>query len=294
MKSRKPRSAKRRSQDRDTNTAEGQTPIGSKPHFRTLEVDYGSWIPYVTTLVPVLLVTLKVLALAHWDYTLVPVVLRALNFAAVALAVLLTLSPLLCLGILHFLPRLIRAGQIHPLVASVIGLTVSLWAITAIPIALAAVIAPMAIYFTAKSWRPVPPDPERRNEQSGAVSHPFSALVIKKSLIGTFVGCVIFLGFIYPNSSASWLPVEAIETKYAPAVVAFVLESGDHDLTVVPLGPDDPVIIRQDDVTKRTLCSLAGRSWKRQAITMPLLRFTERPMRGKMMPICAEIAPAQR
>lgn len=294
MKSRKPRSTKHRSQARDTNTKKDQTPIHSKLHFRRLEVDYGSWIPYVTTLVPVLVVTLKVLALAHWDYALVPVVLRALNFAAVALAALLTLSPLLCAGILYFLPRLIRAGQVHPLVASAIGLAVSLWALAAIPVAYAAILVPIAIYITANAWRPAPPNPERRNSQNGAADHTLSPSTIKKSLTGTFAVCTVFLGYIYPNAAASWLPIEAIETEQAPTFIAFVLESGDHDLTAVPLGPDDPIIIRQDDITKRTLCRLAIRSWKQQAITMPLLRFAERPMRGRTMPTCTELAPAQK
>ncbi|WP_143091423.1 hypothetical protein [Lentzea albida] len=271
-----------------------QAPASLNDAPKRLEFDYGSWVPTLITVVPVVIATLKILSLAHWDYTLVPVVLRALDIGAVALAVLLTSSPLFCASVLYFLPRLVRLGQVHMLVGAAIGLAISLWTLFAVPVAYAAFLAPTSIFVTGTLWRHVPGIAERRQADAGPTTAiGYVSSILGKSLISVAVIYTVFAVYIYPNGAGSWLPVEVIEKTDKSKIVAYVLEAGDHDLTAMPLSSDDPMIIRQDDVARRTLCRLARPSWRKQALTMPLLRFSERPMRGTVMPTCDDLVPSR-
>lgn len=294
MTSRKRRSAKRRSLTKSSQAANTQVPAELNDVSKKLEFDYSFWVPVLITVIPVVFAALKVLSMAHWDHTLVPVVLRALDVGAVALAVLLTSSPLLCAVSLYFIPQLVRVGQINPLVGAALGLAISLWALFAIPITYAALIVPTSIFVISKlrSHTPgfsKPRQADVRPERSGGYFTSFLA----KPILGVAVMYVFFMVHIYPTAAGSWLPVEVIEKKDTSKVVAFVLESGDHDLTAMPLSSDDPMVIRQDDVARRTLCRLTRPSWIKQSLTMPLLRFFERPMRGAVMPTCDNLVSSQ-
>ncbi|MFE9750726.1 hypothetical protein ACFYOT_37955 [Saccharothrix saharensis] len=79
---------------------------------------------------------------------------------------------------------------------------------------------------------------------------------------------ILGLGMGVANASI-WLPPEKVQTRQDPAgFMAYVLESGDHDLTVLREGPR-PAIFRQDDVVARTLCT-------RMDHTGPVKRFIDR------------------
>lgn len=256
--------------------------------------DYGSWVPYITTVVPVLIATLKVLSLAHWDYVLVPVVLRALDFGAIALAVMTALSPFACLWVVNLLPRFISVRKVHPLLGFTLILIAALWSLATVPflyslpIFLSGVMAMnrMASVMWGRFQR------EQKGESveiETLTPERFLWQVLRGAALLAAVILIVFFTYLFPNTANAWLPAEVIEKADSSKLAAYVLESGDHDLTAIPLAPDDPVIIRQDDIVKRTLCRIAGPSWLNRATSVPWWRFSERSNRGTSMPVCVDV-----
>ncbi|MEU4762443.1 hypothetical protein AB0H12_04260 [Actinosynnema sp. NPDC023794] len=70
--------------------------------------------------------------------------------------------------------------------------------------------------------------------------------------------------------SPAWVPLERVETRDARHV-GWVLESGDHDLSLLEEDSRNAVVLRQDVITKRTFCDKGGDGRPRPADALSLL-----------------------
>jgi hypothetical protein len=69
---------------------------------------------------------------------------------------------------------------------------------------------------------------------------------------------VVLVVLAMPNcGTPAWSPLERVETRDGP-YVGWVLESGDHDLSLLEERSRNPVVLRQDAITQRTFCAKDG------------------------------------
>ncbi|WP_189213744.1 hypothetical protein [Actinokineospora fastidiosa] len=221
------------------------------------------------TVLPALVATCRILSLARWDFTLLPVVLKAAEFNVVVLpAFLLSYHIMGLLGIV-LVVRMLRARAISLVaarlsLASLVGF--GLMFTSAVHVVLLSIVSTLAL-------REVDPD------------KPTAWYV--KLAFGAFGSVYAVLFFLRLMSNTNyWLPSEIIELKdNAGKHVVYVVESGDHDLTAIPVEWKDPLIIRQEDIARRTLCAWWQPTTAERIFRLPIVQLLQ-PEREQKMPPC--------
>lgn len=203
-----------------------------------------SWSPWEVaglslTTVPVAVVVGRLLLFTEFDLDLIRLVARGLDFGAVAVSVF---TPTLAL-----LPAL--------------GFTLAVWpvrrwrplfrvALAASSIAAAALLPLLWVGLSALAISGV--------WQSRRIAVELGRADRRSSALATLLP-VVAAALLFNLSTGFWLPAEAIDKADGSRVVGYVVEAGDHDLTVIEQTAKRPEILRQDSVVKRTLCSTRDR-----------------------------------
>ncbi|MFJ6669668.1 hypothetical protein ACIQMJ_01010 [Actinosynnema sp. NPDC091369] len=276
-KSRKPRAARRAERAAAERAVAERTTAertAAEPGDRELPAvepgaDRVGAMSLVLTALPVLVAMFRILSMAHWDYTLVPVVLKSADFGAVAVSALF--------ASLHVVAMVGMGLAVIGARKGLVKARSALFAIMAIT-ALSTFLVPaaFAVLIIATSFMAVP---LLRN------AHPVS----RPWKIGYAVLALIYSFSIVSHLSADgpyWLPAEVIETTDGRKLVAHVVESGDHDLTAIPVTREEPLIIRQDRITSRTLCRNRPSGLVGQAARLPIAVLVFDRGRPDSMPSC--------
>jgi hypothetical protein len=197
-------------------------------------------ISLALTALPVLVAMFRILSMAHWDYTLVPVVLKSADFGAVAINSLFSSLHIVAVVSIGLVVLAARKGLVRTTPAFVAINAISVLSIFLVP-ALYSVLIILATFPAIYSLR----TPTRPLSTTRKVTLVISVLLYSYVMVN-------HLG----ANGRFWLPAEIIETVDQQKLVAHVVESGDHDLTFIAHDTRRPEILRQDSVRGRTLCTL--------------------------------------
>jgi hypothetical protein len=206
--------------------------------------DRDALLGHVLVLAPVLVGVVKLLSFARWDPDNVRVVARTLDLAAITVVVVLPVLPLLLLAAAALvLNRLLVAGAGNRPLAAVAGAFALVAFFAVPPLHFSAVLLELLWFATVVVAR-------RRGEDH---TDPGAPLV-------RVTGAAVVVLALSLTTTAAWLPSEVITRADGTRDIGYVLEAGDHDLTIMNARTGTAEILRQDDVRKRTLCR-AGSHW---------------------------------
>lgn len=197
----------------------------------------------------------KVLILADFDMRVLPVVLRGLDFVAVAFSVFLAAFPpflcvlaFFCVGLFE---RLWSSQWWGLLAWSIVLLGLS---IVVLPILFSVT---LVLFSLARAGRWLY---RRRRGKASPTDSAHDELRMAVARLGprlvVVAAAFVALGGAVSSADATWLPTERVETTNGTRV-GWVLDAGDHGLTMLEASTGVPFIIRQDDVVERSFCVLA-------------------------------------
>ncbi|MFI9815801.1 hypothetical protein [Saccharothrix variisporea] len=216
---------------------------GRGTHRENLE----QWLNYAFITAPVLLALIRVLVVARFDEQRLKVLLRTLDITAVVVSTIVPVLPLLAGFVVAVVLRELsdRPWWRRRFVV-LVGAFLLLGAAVKLPMAYTFV---LLVVLGVELWR-----------LSGGVER---TSVVKRRLGRLVMGLATLVAVAYVEffgASRMWLPTEVVRTA-SGAETGFVLEAGDHDLTLMRRDGGRILIVRQDEVEKRTLCRLEENGW---------------------------------
>lgn len=242
----------------------------------------------VATVGSILIAGVNLFAFVRFDLAVLPVVLRNLDFVAVAFSAMVTMLLLLPGAVFgRMAPWLAEPGVdvLLKIVVSVLaaGVTVLffLWVcLLFVPL----FVGPFVIHLVVQR---IPWKNAMLREWIDLYEEPGD-----KSFVHYF-GFIILVGLMLLTvftGQAQWVPSEKVYTK-SEQYVGYVLEAGDHHLTILKYNSREPLILQQDDVQRRVLCETnetrTRNSWADTNLTLPELLFGSAAK--VRVPSCADV-----
>ncbi|WP_199441075.1 hypothetical protein [Umezawaea beigongshangensis] len=216
----------------------GPVPVGEIVGGWLRSWDRDALLGYVLVLAPVLVGLVKLLSFARWDPDNVRVVARTLDLASITTIVVLPVLPLLLLVVAAFvLNRLLVGGAGNRALAAVAAAFALVAFFAVPPLHFSAVLLELLWFTTVVVAR-------RRGEDSTDHGAPLIRVA----------GAALVVLALSLTTTAAWLPSEVIIRADGTRDIGYVLEAGDHDLTMMNARTGTAEILRQDDVRKRVLC----------------------------------------
>ncbi|MEV8439484.1 hypothetical protein AB0425_19085 [Actinosynnema sp. NPDC051121] len=250
--------------------------MSEKPESMIKRVEF---LALVATAVPLLIATFNVLVLVDYDSTVLPVVVRNLDIVNVAFSVFLNSFSFLPLALAVYLAdpdvdlgALIPGPHLLALLAHLMA-TILFFPLSAVVATIVFLVQSMGLVSLVAKTRGMVKEGVL-NGESGIwrwFVHPSAGLVVRASGGIILAAFILFASFV---ETARWIPLERVEVKDV-AYVGWVLQAGDHDLTLLERGSRKPFIFRQDDVVRRTICQEPEKSRSRDVFsrTIPSLIF---------------------
>jgi hypothetical protein len=213
---------------------------------RPAREDVERWLNYTLIVGPVVLALVRILAVARFDEQRLKVLLRTLDITAVVVSTVVPVLPLVAGFVVALTLRKLSDSPKwrlwHVMVAG--GLLVVATGL-AVPMAYTLV---LLFVFGVELWR--------RSDRGG-----------RRRVVQRRVGVVVAVltmvalaSLSFSGASRMWLPMEVVHTTHG-VETGFVLEAADHDLTLMRRDGGRIVIMRQNEVERRTLCRLEESWW---------------------------------
>ena len=222
----------------------------------------------------ILIAGVNLLAFVRFDLAVLPVVLRNLDFVAVAFSAMVTMLLLLPGAVFGRMAPWLAEPDVDVLlkiVVSVLAVGVTLlffpWVcLVFVPLFVGPFVVHLVVQripwknATLRQWLDLYEDPGDKS-----FVHYFGFII----LVGLMLLTVL-------TGQAQWVPSEKVYTK-DQRYVGYVLEAGDHHLTIVEYNSRKPLILQQDDVQRRVLCETNEERtldrWADTNLTLPALLF---------------------
>ncbi|GAA4827310.1 hypothetical protein GCM10025787_01580 [Saccharopolyspora rosea] len=209
----------------------------------------------VITVVPVVLVVLRLLVVARFDPTAVKVLLQTLNVAAIATDTVILAVPYATCAALYCAGHLVMR-KLEPWVHGLRRTPVFVLAVAAVLFGgylfISAPVGILAMFFLAG----VTFTGLRRNLRTGTpASYDRLHDLLFKTLGWALLG-ITSAGVLYALSlrmNEMWLPTELVVHK-GEKELGYVLQAGDHDTTFMRYDRREIRIIRSDEVDSRSIC----------------------------------------
>ncbi|MER5267886.1 hypothetical protein ABTZ99_37920 [Actinosynnema sp. NPDC002837] len=215
----------------------------------------------LVTIGSVLLAAFSLFAWVRYDVHVLPAVLRGVDFATVAFSVFMSVSVLAPWVVVSWTtPRFAErpdAGRTRLVWPALGALAV---VVLAFPLYVGVgVVVLWTVYVVGRVAGAVLPLPSPVRQACRRLYRGSGAAVVVLAVLAA------------PNyGTPSWVPLERVETRDGRHV-GWVLESGDHDLSLLEEGSRNAVVLRQDVITKRTFCDKGGDGRSRPADALSLL-----------------------
>ena len=230
----------------------------ARTHHWVARLEVGALL---VTIGSVLLAAFSLFAWVRYDMRALPAVLRGVDFVTVAFSVFMSTSVLAPWAVVSWLtpafaerPDVTRARLLRIAVGALVVVVIAFPLFVGV-----GVVVLWTVYVVGRvvgAVLPVSP-PARRT--------------CRRLYRGLGAAVVVSVVLAAPNyGSPAWVPLERVETRDARHV-GWVLESGDHDLSLLEEGSRNPVVLRQDAITKRTFCEKGGDGRSRPADVLTLL-----------------------
>jgi hypothetical protein len=214
----------------------------------------------IVSIVPVFVASANLVALVRNDFNVLPAVLRGIDFVSVAFGAFFSIVEVIPFLVAYSLPILLRRRRYGRWRRIGVWLLVFLVAVSFFPLYVSLVSVSAALFGTLGA-KVMDHDSQCTSVDSSEESSAPTPLLRSQRLLRAamkyyLVYSLLLLIVIAPYlGNPAWMPVEEVRTKDG-VHVGWVLESGDHDLTFLTSQDRQPMIIRQADIEKRTLCLL--------------------------------------
>ncbi|KOX23205.1 hypothetical protein ADK67_21495 [Saccharothrix sp. NRRL B-16348] len=215
----------------------------------------------LVTIGSVALAAFSLFAWVRYDLHALPAVLRGVDFVAVAFSVFTSTSVLAPWAVVSWVtPRLVERPDVTLGRLARIALGVLVVTAVAFPLFVVVGVAVLwVVYLVGRVAGAVPALPRRVRA------------VCRRLYRGSGAAVVVCAVLAAPNyGTPAWIPLERVDTR-TTTYVGWVLESGDHDLSLLEEGSRDPVVLRQEAVIGRTFCEKGGDGRPRPADVLSLL-----------------------
>lgn len=236
----------------------------------------------------ILIAGVNLLVFVRFDLAVLPVVLRGLDFVAVAFSAMVTMLLLLPGAVFARMAPWLAEPDVDVLLkiaASVLVVCVTLlffpWlCLLFVPL----FVVPFVIHLVLQR---IPWEVAALRQRLDLYEDPGSKTIV--NYFGFIIVLSVMLVTVF-TGQAQWVPSEKVYTKDR-WYVGYVLEAGDHHLTILEYNSRRPLILLQDDVQRRVLCETNERrtrsSWADTNLTLPALMFGTAP--GVRVPGCADV-----
>jgi hypothetical protein len=213
-----------------------------------------AWIGYLLTAGPVILAFFRILAVSRWDLPTALVVAKSLNVFSVFIALAHPLMVIVLAGgvLLFYLSDFAVDLPLGLLLATIVGLFMI---VSQIPLLWAGITAISGVIGLVYQWK----ERALRRQFSSSEWRDFrysnpSVFNLRKhsSLVGYLFGSIVASVFL---AQGFWLPAEVVKGAFGSPITGYVLESGDHDLTVMDTASSKVRIIRQEQIESREICT---------------------------------------